>query len=358
MMRVHVRRRRALPLVLAGAALLAAGCSSRSHPVAPAAPGHTWLGLVANAAAGAPPDSFASVFFTARATGVNQLLYGIRWSDFEPAPGVFATSDLRGVVALARTYDMGLYVTLHVLETNQRALPADLAGLGLGDATLLARLDRAVDTLAAVVKGGPVVAFALGNEVDVYCGAHPGEFEDFKRLVAREMTRLHTLLPGVPLGVTTTSPVGNPNAGYGDQLNLHADVAIYTYYPFQPGTDFQHRPPSTFEPDMAAMIARAAGKPVAFQEVGYSSGAANGSSEAQQADFVRRFRDYVAASLRRDVLFADWYLYTDLDSATVDTLLGFYGYASPGFRGYLANLGLRRADGTPKRAWNAWRGLP
>jgi hypothetical protein len=358
MTRLRRRPRTAVALALACAALLAAGCSSRSHPVGPVGPAGTWLGLVANPAKSAPADSFASAFFTARATGVNLLSYGIRWSDFETSPGQFQTSVPKQLVSLAQAYDMGLYFTLHVLETNQRSMPADLASLSFRDATVLDRLDRAVDTLAAAVKGGPVVAVALGNEVDVYFGLHPGEFEDFKVLVAREVTRLHTLLPGVPVGVTTTSPVGNANAAYADELNAYADVAIYTYYPFQTGSDFRHRPPSTFESDMTAMRARAAGKPVAFQEVGYSSSAANGSSEALQADFVRRFRAHVASSLRRDLLFAEWYLYTDLDSATVDTLLGFYGYASPGFRAYLANLGLRRADGAPKASWSAWRGLP
>jgi hypothetical protein len=345
--------------LLAGTALLlAVGCASRSHPLGPAGPNGTWLGLVANPAQGAPPDSFGSAFFTARATGVNLLSYGIRWSDFETAPGQFATGDLRGLLSLARAYGMGLYVTLHVLETNQRAVPADLAAMAFDDPVLLTRLDLAVDTLAATLRGGPVVALALGNEVDVYLGLHPGELDAFTMLVAHEVARLHARLPSVPLGIVTTSPIGNPHAAIGDALNLYGDVAIYTYYPFQAGGDFQHRPPGTFEPDMAAMRARVPAKPVAFQEVGYSSSPANGSSEALQADFVRRFRGYVAGSLRRDVLFADWYLYTDLDSATVDTLLGYYGYASPGFRAYLANLGLRRADGTPKAAWSAWRGLP
>jgi hypothetical protein len=352
--------RRAIgPALLIGAFLLAlAGCSHRSGPTSPPVLSHTWLGLVPSAAAGSPADSFASVFFTVRATGVNMLSYGVRWSDFESAPGRFDTSTPRQLAALTAAYDMGLYVTLHVIETNQRSMPADLAGLAFGDSGLLQRLDRAVDTLAAAVKGGPLIAFSLGNEVDVYFGAHPGELEDFKQLVAREVARLHARLPSVPVGVVTTSPPGNAHAAVGDALNAYADVGIYTYYPFVSGSDFQHRPTTTLDTDLDAMRARLGGKPIGLQEIGYSSSPANGSGEAQQADFVRRFRAYVAGSLRRDVLFAEWYLYTDMDSATVDTLLGFYGYASPGFRAYLGNLGLRRSDGTPKLAWNAWRGLP
>ena len=41
----------------------------------------------------------------------------------------------------------------------------------------------------------------------------------------------------------------------GDTLNAVTDLVVYTYYPFQPASDFQHRPPSTFEPDMSAMLA-------------------------------------------------------------------------------------------------------
>jgi hypothetical protein len=152
--------------------------------------------------------------------------------------------------------------------------------------------------------------------------------------------------------------VTNPNAWVGDTLNAYADLVVYTYYPFQPASDFQHRPPSGFESDMNAMLARAGAKPLGLQEVGYSSSPANGSSPAAQADVVRRFRAFAAATPRSRLLFANWFLMTDWSTATVNTLTGYYGATSPGFRAYLGNLGLRDSLGVPKPAWNAWRGLP
>lgn len=352
-----VRARLPVMLLLAGLALAAAGCSSDTPgPLGPGGSGTTWLGLAANPVADAPPDSFASAFLTARATGVTLLSYSVQWSRFETAPGHYDLAELSQLLAMARTYDMGLYVSFHVIETNQRCVPPDLLLRSFQDPFLLARLDQALDTLAAVLRDGPVVACAIGNEVDVYLGLYPGELEDFRVLYAHAITKLHRRLPGVPVGVVVTSPVGNAHARIGDDLNLYSDLAVYTYYPFVPGSDFVHRPPAALESDMAAMRMRVPGKPWALQEIGYSSAALNGSSDSLQADFVSRFRSFAAAARRSDLRFASWFLYTDLDSAAVENLLGYYGLSTPGFRAYLGNLGLRAADGTPKRSWNAWRG--
>jgi hypothetical protein len=81
-------------------------------------------------------------------------------------------------------------------------------------------------------------------------------------------------------------------------------------------------------------------------------------ADSLQAEFTRAFRAWVKQADRSTCRFANWFLYTDLPAAIVDSLTRFYGFDTPGFRGYLGGLGLRRADGTPKPAWNAWRGQP
>jgi hypothetical protein len=335
-----------------------AGCSP-SKGVAPAglAP-PTLLGLSANPVDGAPPDSFGTALLTALATGADFVHLGELWSDFEPSPGVYRASELRQGLAALNGIGYHVSFNLRAIDTNTLQLPADLAGKSFADSTLIARMDAVVDTLVSIAREFPLMAIVLGNEVDAWLAGNSAEFDAFRDLYAREAGRIHASLPAQRVGVTTISPVRNSNAWIGQQLNVYSDVAIYTYYPFQPGTDFLHLPPSTFEPDMAAMRAAAAGKVWALQEVGYSSSPVNASSDSLQADFARRFRTYVAAQRQSDLLYASWFLYTDFSPAFVSTLLGYYGLSSPGFAAYLGNLGLRRADGTPKPAWSAWRGLP
>jgi hypothetical protein len=222
---------------------------------------------------------------------------------------------------------------------------------------MLARVDAVVDTVLAVAAHWPFVALSLGNEVDGYFGqpAHQAELPAYRALLQREVARIHAARPGLPVACCTTSPVLNPAAWVGDTLNRYTDVRAYTYYPFVPASDFQHRPPSSLEPDLDAIVARAPGTPVFLQEVGYSSSPACGSSVAAQAAFVDRFRRWHARQSRSRVLGANYFLFTDWTSATLNTLFAYYGGTSPGFAGYLGGLGLRDSNGIAKPSWEAWR---
>jgi hypothetical protein len=328
------------------------GCSSKHGVNAPGGAGRTYLGLSANPTDATLADSIGSAILTARATGADLYYHSLLWSEFETSPGHIEGPQLRQIVSTLQSLGLAVYFNLRTVDTNNRGVPSDLAGTAFDDPTMIARMDAAVDTLIEVARQHPLVALALGNEVDAYFSIHPAE------LYEREIGRIHARVPTLRVGMATTSPVNNPNSTIGDQLNTHSDVVIYTYYPFQPATDFQHRPPSVLTGDFDAMRAHAGGKPWALQEVGYSSAAGNASSDSLQADFVRRFRAYVAGTSRTDLLFANWFLYTDWSSATLNFLFGYYGGTSPGFSAYLGHLGLRDSVGTPKPSWNAWRGLP
>lgn len=332
------------------------GCATDS-PTGPGAGGATELGLSANPSDFEFPDSIGSALLTARATGATMMHAGVLWTDVESSPGAVDVTQVRQMLSAFQSLGFATSYSFRVVDTNQRGTPADLAGLAWDDPTMIARVDAVVDSLLGAFAQYPLLAFSFGNEVDVYFSFHPLELPAFRALLQRERQRMRARLPGLPVGACTTSPVGNPNAWVGDTLNAYTDLSIYTYYPFQPGTDFIHRPPSTFEPDMNAMLTRASAHPLALQEVGYSSASVCGSSQAAQADFARRFRAWVGAQSRSRVLFASWFLMTDWSNATLNRLFTYYGGYSPGFGGYLGGLGLRDTTGAPKAAWNTWRGL-
>lgn len=338
-------------------ALLAAGCSKDS-PTQPGSGPAPYLGLTPNPADAFLADSLVQSFLISKAMGATMVQNGELWSELETGPGAIDAASLRGKFAGFQYLGLANYYNLRIVDTNQRGVPADLASTAFDDPAMIARVDAVVDTLLDLFEVWPPLAFCFGNEVDAYFASRPGELPAFRALLQHVRNRVHARLPNVPVACCTISPVMNAGAWVGDTLNAVTDLVVYTYYPFQSASDFQHRPPSTFEPDMGAMLARAGSKPLALQEVGYSSSAANASSPAAQADVVRRFRAWTAAQPRSRVLFANWFLMTDWSTATVNTLVGYYGATSPGFRAYLGNLGLRDSLGAAKPAWNAWRGLP
>lgn len=334
-----------------------AACSKGPTSGAPRWGSASYLGLAANPTDDAPADSFGTALLTARATGVELGIAAPRWNELESAPGVIDLSSYRTLLAAYQSLGFVTYLNLRTVDTNQRAVPADLAAVSFASPAMIARMDAVVDSVIVLATQYPLVAIALGNEVDAYFSIHPAELADFVALYQREVGRIHARLPSLKVGIATISPVQNPNAAIGDQLNASSDVLIYTYYPFQPATDFLFRLPSTLTPDFAAMHAHAAGRPWALQEVGYGNSPVNGSSDSLQADFVRRFRAEVGSSSRSDLLFASWFDYTDWQSARVNGFLAYYGVSTPGFAAYLGHLGLRDSSGTPKPAWNAWRGF-
>lgn len=350
--------RLAVAAALLAVALLAAGCGGGSNPASPGAGPLPLLGLVANPtdASVANPDSNLAAIRLVQSTGVNLTQSGDLWSSLESSPGVIDGQRVRFQAQVFATLGLAQYYNLRLVDTNQRGVPADLATTAWNAPAMLARVDALVDTVLAVAADWPFVALSLGNEVDGYFGqpAHQAELPAYRALLAREIARIHAARPGLRVACCTTSPVLNPFAWVGDTLNAYTDVRAYTYYPFVPASDFQHRPPSVLEGDLDAMVARAA-TPVFLQEVGYSSAAACGSSPAAQADFVRRFRQWHARQSRGRVIGANYFLLTDWTSATLATLFAYYGGTSAGFAGYLGGLGLRDTNGVAKPAWEAWR---
>ncbi|MCC6348978.1 MAG: hypothetical protein IT347_05220 [Candidatus Eisenbacteria bacterium] len=354
-------RHRGAPVALLGALcglLLAGGCGGTGHPSAPGGGPLPFLGLVPNPtdANFANPDSNLAAIQLLQSTGVDFTQSGDLWSSLEPTPGAIDGARVRFQARVFATLGLAQYYNLRIVDTNQRGVPADLAATAWDAPEMLARVDAMVDTLLAVAANWPFVALSLGNEVDGYFGqpAHQAEFPAYLALVRREIARVHAARPGLKVACCTTSPPANPAAWVGDSLNASTDVRVYTYYPFVPASDFQHRPPTVLDGDLDAIVARAA-TPVLLQEVGYSSSAACGSSPAAQAEFVRRFRRWHARQSRDRVLGANYFLFTDWTSATLNRLFAYYGGTSPGFAGYLGGLGLRDSLGRAKPSWEAWR---
>ncbi len=351
-------RRRLVQLALAAAAACFAGCGGKSG-TAPGSVPMALLGLSSNTsdAAFALPtfgDSVLRVLQDAKAAGADVQIRAPQWNLVEPTPGAWNLAEEQIYLDVHRSLGIRTHLNLRILDTISRNLPPDLASLAWDDPVLVARVDVLVDTLASLARRNDLVSVAIGNEVDDYFGEHPGEFPAFLALYRREVARFHAAAPGVPMGITTTNPLANPLAHYGDSLNVTSDVVLHTFYDTQPG-GFAQKPASAFDADLEAVVARAHGRPVAFQEVGYASSSVVGGSPDAQAEAARRFRTWLGRQPRSRVLFASWFLYTDWSSTTLNLLFGYYGFQTPDFAAFLGTLGLRDSLGRAKPAWESFR---
>jgi len=337
-----------------------AGCGGKNSPMQPGVT-RPYLGLTANLAP-SEASSYLTVLSRVRSSGADMQYVSLQWDTFAPDPGPIDASSVRALVdGLEGLFGYAVYLNLATIDTNNDRRPLYLRARAWDDPVVEARLDSTIDALVSALQHPtprPLIAFAIGNEVDAYLSAHPSERLAYERLLAHEYAHFHAVLPGTPVGVSTISPMNSPDAAIADSIQALGDLVIYTYYPFQGGSDFVHRPTTTLEPDFDAMSVRAGAKPWALQEVGYTSSPVNGSSGAAQADFVRRFRARIGRESRDRLLFANWFLYTDFSSTLVQQLTGYYGFTSPGFVAYLGNLGLRDSLGGDKPAWAAWKQGP
>jgi hypothetical protein len=284
-----------------------------------------------------------------RDAGAHASFESATWSDLETTAG--ATKLINAVNDDAQRGEVVL-VTIKVIDTTVRATPADLGAAAFDAPAVIQRFHALIDRLRPTFAGH-VRYLAIGNEVDAYLGAHPTTAEPYQRFYAGAVSYVHSVLPGVAVGVTSTfAGASGPGAGTVAALNRSSDVVVLTYYPL--GPRFVPRPPSTATGDIASMVGLAGGKPVVLQEVGYPSDPVLSSSEDAQAQFVTAvIGAWRAAGPAIPML--NWFALGDFNPELCSTFTVYYGLPNDrNFGAYLCSLGLRRVDGAAKPAWDAF----
>lgn len=283
--------------------------------------------------------------------GVNGNFIAKSWRELEPSAGEYALDDLQGDLS----YRTGVYnhlemIGIQVINTTNRETPPDLLDVPFDAPEMIERFQRLFDALLPVFNDR-VVYFAIGNEVDAYLSAHPDEWQSYKIFYEASLAYIHQTAPQLKVGVTTTF---NGAAAYPDEvadLNAMSDVFIMTYYPLN--MDFTVRPPDAPLTDFPQMVAWAGDKPLLLQEVGYPAAESLGSSEAAQTEFVHQVFDAWEANAA-DIPFLSYFALGDFSDELCTTFMAYYGLPDAQlFRDYLCTLGLLKADGTHRAAYQA-----
>ena len=355
-----VRSRVAVGLTLFAVVALGCGAPHNTGPTQPATPltslpslppsnGVPLLGISAVPRLQPTPKTqdYLDAFDLVRRADARADLEFATWADLESSAGLTRLTDALNYQGNSRGLE--LLVGIKVIDTTVKATPADLTAAAFDSPELKRRFHTLIDALKPSIN--PHVRYlSIGNEVDAYLGAHPGQWDAYLRFYADAVSYVHSTLPGVQVGVTSTyGGASGSTAGRIAELNRLSDVEILTYYPL--GAGYIPRPPSTVRADLAAMVTLAGKLPLVLQEVGYPSDARLGSSEQAQSAFVAEVLSaWRTAGAKIPLL--NWFALHDFTTDLCDQQTRYYGLPNdPNFGAFLCSLGLRRADGTPKAAW-------
>jgi hypothetical protein len=322
--------------------------STAPRPAVPPRAGVIRIGLDANTFANEGYNSRAvqARFHQARAAGVNFIYLSPKWNEIETGREQYKLDDIEYHIGQAVQENIPAVLHIRVIDTNQRAMPADLMGKPFDAEETGARLDRLLDAVLPRLAGR-VKYFLVGNEIDAYFNQHADEAQAFAKLVARATARIRSRVPDAQVSVSTTLD-GIEDGRLGPILDQTSFLAL-TYYPMS--ADFVVRNPSTVDVDFPRILAAAGSKQIFLQEVGYPTSAANGSSEEKQAEVFSRVLDRVAANPGR-FIGVNFTFMSDFSDSLVKSFSAYY--KMPGaerFSSFLKTLGMFDDQGRPKKAW-------
>lgn len=326
-------------------ALLLAACGGGSGAVAVET--QRVLGIHVSEAQDGDFDAAATL---ALGAGAGALHLHLDWSQLEPSPETYDATfpDIANTYYPAR--GIPLYLTLRPINTVRREVPSDLEAVAWDDPVMMARFRALLDFLFARIGNVDVRGLAVGNELGGVLTT-PADFTAYATFLRAARDHARSLRPGLPVGTTVTFPdLMGANAAQYQTLNAETDFISVTYYPLDAAS--RVRAPNSALADFDALVALYPGREIVVQECGYPSSADTGSSESMQAEFVRAV--FQAWDRHADAIshLAFEHLH-DWSSATIDEFTVYYGSADPAFRGFLASIGLRNHDGTPKAGWSA-----
>ncbi len=290
--------------------------------------------------------------------GVEADYVNVKWSDLENETA-FNPKALNDQLGIAKLLGGDIVVCIKPIDTSVKSVPIALQGKPFDDPQMIHQWETMLQQVIPLLPKN-VKAISLGNEVDVYLGNHPDEIAGYLNLVKSTRTFLRGAGLKIPIGVITTFDGFQRKPELVKQIQANFDVTMMTYYPM--GPTFEVLPTGAISSHFDSMLAVAGSKPFMLTEVGCPAGEPNKSSEDIQSDFVKS----VFGQLEKhsaNVTFANFFLQGDYHPLMVDMFEQYYQLKDEKFRSYLSTLGLKRANGKPRKAYfefkkqlRAWNG--
>lgn len=293
-------------------------------------------------------------FRQARDAGINLIYISPKWNEIETGRKSYKFSDIDYQIGEASGENLPAILHIRVIDTNQRAMPSDLAKQAFDSSDVFARLDALLDAMLGRLAGR-VQYFLVGNEINAYFDRHPEEVQSYARLVSHAAAKIRQRIPGAHVSVSVTFDALSTASARLQPILDQTDFLALTYYPMSP--DFVVRSPSTVDSDFPRMLSAAGSRKIFLQEVGYPSSAVNHSSEDMQAEVFSRVFGRVAQAADR-FIGMNFTFMSDFSDQQANDFARYYGENAPGvdrFRAFLKTLGMFDNRGRPKKSWQVFK---
>jgi hypothetical protein len=278
------------------------------------------------------------------------------WEEFRPG-GVISTDTVemtREEKRLTEENGLKIFAAVDPLDSADRgrlaSLPEDMADAGFGDQRVRSAFIAYAQYLALNLKPRYM---ALGMEVDLYEAARPDDFDNFVSLYFEAYDAVKDVSPETLVFPTfQMEAIQNLFSQSGQSGSAGLPTRWHLMLQFEPKVDvmavttypsFVFATPEDIPPDYYDQLRHYTDAPIAIAAMGYSSGQGrNGINEGTEEDqeaFLRRvFQD----AQRLNMAFVVWFASADppfMQEPPLDLL---------------QHIGLYRADGSPKPAWDVW----
>lgn len=307
-------------------------------------------------------------FLGASSTGIGRTNVYIFWNIVEPEPGKFDWRQSDVLMELSKKND--LRVTLFFSVVNGKILGPfpdwmenpSLDSIGANRlADVLDAILLRYDIVDTVIIGGSTESHFRYNEQDIpaYRDLFNGTYEILKEK--------H---PDVMFGNSfALHHVINKNLDHVVGELAVGDIVAFSYLPVDSLNDIVKTPAEAVG-DLEQIIDLAAGKPVGFLEVSWSTSDFVGGGKDSQSEFVKRMFEFYSDN-EPSIKFLTWGRLHDRPEGTCaaeqqdigskkitvggDSILGTSEFVIERLDRYICNSGLVDMEGTPKPAWNEFK---
>jgi hypothetical protein len=182
--------------------------------------------------------------------------------------------------------------------------------------------------------------FSLGNEINDYFHLHPEDLKPYLSLLSEAYRRIKEVSPQTKVLVVFSYNhlIENNQLALLKDFEDKVDLIGLTTYPYK-----QFPNPNAIPKDYYERLKRYVKKPLAFTEIGWSSG--EGSSEKMQADFLLRFLELTKEF---NVEMVNWLFLHE-------TVIG--GIAGKISNKDVGTIALKKANGRTKEVYYIWLSL-